>query len=88
MFTVRTLVECLLVCGVPSLSHRSTAHTIGAKRFNLGFFVLMFVVSHILKILLDFKNILVCTQHNLQQLQMWLNQSESRTGTKLCLRFY
>ena len=30
-----------------------TPHTIGAKRFNLGFFVLMFVVSHILKILKD-----------------------------------
>ncbi len=28
-----------------------TPHTIGAKRLNLGFFFLMFVVSHILKIL-------------------------------------
>ncbi len=37
MFTVGTLVENL-VCGVLSLSHRSTPHTIGAKRLNLGFF--------------------------------------------------
>ncbi len=35
-----------------------TPHTIGAKWLNLGFFVLMFVVSHILKILYDF-NIIV-----------------------------
>ncbi len=47
MFTVGTLVDNLLVCGVLSLSHRG----IGEKRLNLGFFVLMFVVSHILKIL-------------------------------------
>ncbi len=33
VFTVRTLVENLLVCGVLSSSHRSTPHTIGAKRF-------------------------------------------------------
>ncbi len=38
VFTVGSLVENLLVCGVLSLSHRSTPHTIGAKRFNLGFF--------------------------------------------------
>ncbi len=38
VFTVCSLVENLLVCGVLSLSHRSTPHTIGAKRFNLGFF--------------------------------------------------
>ncbi len=38
MFTVFLLVEDLLVCGVLSSSHRSTQHTIGAKRFNLGFF--------------------------------------------------
>ncbi len=44
------LVENLLVCGVLSLSHRGTPHTLGAKRLNLAFFVLMFVVSHILKI--------------------------------------
>ncbi len=40
-----------------------TPHIIGAKQLNLGFFVFMFVVSHILKILKDFKNVLVCTQH-------------------------
>ncbi len=34
VFTVRTLIENLLVCGVQSLSHR----TRGAKRLNLGFF--------------------------------------------------
>ncbi len=34
VFTVGTLVENLLVCGVQSLSHR----TRGAKRLNLGFF--------------------------------------------------
>ncbi len=45
------LVENLLVCDVLSLSHRGTPHTIGANWLNLGFFVLMFVVSHILKIL-------------------------------------
>ncbi len=45
VFTVGTLVENLLVCGVLSLSHRSTPHTIEVKT------VLMFVVSHILKIL-------------------------------------
>ncbi len=28
MFTVGTVVENLLVCGVPSLSHRGTLHTI------------------------------------------------------------
>ncbi len=50
-FTVRTLVENLLVCGVLYLSHRGTPHTIGAKRFNLGFFLSSCVVSHILKIL-------------------------------------
>ncbi len=38
VFTVGTLVENLLVCVVLSSSHRSTPHTIGAKRFNLGFF--------------------------------------------------
>ncbi len=38
MFTVRTLVENLSVCGVLSLSYRSTPHTIGAKQLNLGFF--------------------------------------------------
>ncbi len=38
VFTVQTLVENLLVCGVLSSSHRGTPHTIGAKRFNLGFF--------------------------------------------------
>ncbi len=38
VFTVRTLVENLLVCGVLSSSHRSTPHTIGAKRLHLGFF--------------------------------------------------
>ncbi len=38
-------------CGVLSLSHRGTPHTIGAKQLNLGFFDLMFVVSHLLKIL-------------------------------------
>ncbi len=32
------LVENLLVCGVLPSSHRSTPHTIGAKRLNLGFF--------------------------------------------------
>ncbi len=50
-FKFGTLVEYLSVCGVLSSSHRSTPHTIGAKRLNLGFFVLMFVVFHILKIL-------------------------------------
>ncbi len=48
---VRTLVESLLVCGVLALSHRSTPHTIGAKRLNLGFILYSCVVSHILKIL-------------------------------------
>ncbi len=38
VFTVRTLVENLLVCGVLSSSHRSTPHTIGAKRLHLGYF--------------------------------------------------
>ncbi len=38
VFTVGTLVEDLLVCGVVSSSHRSTPHTIGAKPFNLGLF--------------------------------------------------
>ncbi len=57
MLTVGTLFENLLVCGVVwcgvlSSSHRSTPHTIGAKQLNPGFiFVLIFVVSHILKIL-------------------------------------
>ncbi len=36
MFTVRTLVENLLVCGVLSLS-RGTPHTIGAKWLNQGY---------------------------------------------------
>ncbi len=31
-------VEDLLVCGVLSLSHRGTPHTIGAKRLNRGSF--------------------------------------------------
>ncbi len=35
MFTVRTLVENLLVCGVLSLSHRSTPQNMGTKRLNL-----------------------------------------------------
>ncbi len=39
VFTVGTLVENLLVCGVLSLSHRSTPHNIGAKWLNLGFFL-------------------------------------------------
>ncbi len=51
VFTVGTLVENLLVCVMLSSSHRSTPHTIGAKRFNLGFFLSSCVVSHILKIL-------------------------------------
>ena len=38
VFTVVTLVENLFVCGVLSLSHHGTPHTIGAKRLNLGFF--------------------------------------------------
>ncbi len=38
MFTVQTLVENLLVCGVLSSSHRGTPHTIGSKLFHLGFF--------------------------------------------------
>ncbi len=38
VFTVGTLVENLLVCGVQSSSHCSTPHTIGAKRFNPGVF--------------------------------------------------
>ncbi len=38
MFTVRTLVEDLLVCGVLSSSDRGTQHTMGAKRLNPGFF--------------------------------------------------
>ncbi len=38
MFTVRTLVEDLLVCGVLSSSDHGTQHTMGAKRFNPGFF--------------------------------------------------
>ena len=38
--TVGTLVENLFVCGVLSLSHHGTPHTIGAKLLNLGFFVL------------------------------------------------
>ncbi len=38
VFTVGTLVENLLMCGVLSSSHRSTPHTIGAERFKLGFF--------------------------------------------------
>ncbi len=37
LFTVGTLVENLLVCGVLSSSHHSTPHTIEEKRFNLGF---------------------------------------------------
>ncbi len=48
-FTVRTLVEHLLVCVVLSSSHRSTPHTIGAKRFIL-LSSCVCVVSHILKI--------------------------------------
>lgn len=55
----QSLVENVYVCGVLSSSHRSTPHTIGAKLLNLGLFVLMFVVSHILKILWDFKYHLV-----------------------------
>ena len=51
VFTVETLVENLFVCGVLSLSHHGTPQTIGAKWLNLGFFILMFVVYHILKIL-------------------------------------
>ncbi len=31
------LVENLLVCGVVSLPHRGTPHTIGAKQLNQGF---------------------------------------------------
>ncbi len=38
VFTVSTLVENLLVCGVLSLSHRGTPHTVGAKRLNIVFF--------------------------------------------------
>ncbi len=40
-----------LMCGGTFRSHRGTPHTIGAKRLNLGFFVLMLVVSHIMIIL-------------------------------------
>ncbi len=47
VFTVRTLVENLLVCGVLSLSHRGTPHNLGAQRLNLGFFW----SSRVLKIL-------------------------------------
>ncbi len=57
------MVENLLMCGVLSLSHSGTPHTIGAKRLNLGFVLSSCVVSHILKILQDLKNILVCNQH-------------------------
>ncbi len=39
VFTVRILVENLLLCGVLSFSHRSTPHTVGAKLLNLGFFL-------------------------------------------------
>ncbi len=35
VFTVRTRVDNLLVCGVLSLSHHGTPHTLGAKRLNL-----------------------------------------------------
>ncbi len=38
MFTARTLVENMLVCGVLSLSHCSTPQNMGAKQLNLGFF--------------------------------------------------
>ena len=51
VLTVGTQVENLFVCGVLSLSNHGTPHTVGAKRLNLGFFVLMFVVSDSLKIL-------------------------------------
>jgi len=48
VFTVRLKICSCVVC---CLCHiHSTPHTIGAKRLNLGFFVLGFVVSHILKI--------------------------------------
>ncbi len=51
MFTVRTLAENLLVCGLLSWSHRGTPQHYRSKWFNLGFFVLVCMVSHILKIL-------------------------------------
>lgn len=44
VFAVGTLVENLFVCGVLSLSRHGTPHTTGPKRFNIGLFVLMFVV--------------------------------------------
>lgn len=49
MFTVGTLNENLFVCAVLSLSNYGTPHIIGAKQLSLGFFLLMFVVSHSLK---------------------------------------
>ncbi len=45
-------------------SQDSWLDTIGAKRLNLGF-LSSCVFSHILKIIYDFENLLVCTQHNL-----------------------
>ncbi len=51
VFPFQLLVENLLVCGVLSLSHCGTPHTIGAKGSIYGFLVLMCMVSHILKIL-------------------------------------
>ena len=47
VLTVGTLVGHLFVCGVlVFVKSWHTPHTVGAKRLNLGFFVLMFVVSH------------------------------------------
>ncbi len=52
VFTVRILVENMLLCGVLSFStSQHTTHCRSKTVKSRIFFVLMFVVSHILKIL-------------------------------------
>ncbi len=63
VFTVQALVEDMSVCGVLSSSHRSTPHTTGAKRFNLGSLCPHVCGLSHFKILLDLNNLLACTQH-------------------------
>ncbi len=57
-------------CVVCCLRHIAAHHALKEQNGQIyDFFALMCVVSHILKILHDFKNRLVCTQHKLKELK-------------------